>query len=111
MTRELEKKHEHQDDEKGMKDRFLENVPEPEPVVGDLGLRHLGVQRHEGVEVILVEREQFLQICCIFKTDSENAQQEIMASSNFMLCMLQLTMFYFLFCSTYIKYTLPELDF
>ena len=100
LTRELEEKHEHQDDEKGMKDRLLENIPEPEPVVGDLGLGHLGVQRHEGVEVILMEREQFLQICCIFKTDSENAHQEIMASSNFMLCMLQLTTYYFLFCST-----------
>ena len=63
MTRELEEKHQHQDDEKWMKDRLLENIPEPEPVVGDLGLGHLGVQRHEGVEVILMEREQFLQRC------------------------------------------------
>lgn len=61
MSRELQEKHEHQDDEEGMEDRLLEDVLEPEPVVGDLRLGHLGVERHQGVEVVLVEREQILQ--------------------------------------------------
>ena len=47
-----------------------------------------------------MEREQILQMGWIFRTDSEDAHQEIIASSNFMLCMLQLTIYYFLFGST-----------
>ena len=109
LTRELEEKHQHQDDEKGMKDRLLENIPEPEPVVGDLGLGHLGVQRHEGVEVILMEREQFLQICCIFKTDSENAPRNygfkqfhaLHVAVNYLLLSILFNRY---------KYPLPELD-
>ena len=61
LSGELQEKHEHQDDEEGMEDRFLEDVSEPEPVIGDLGIGHLGVERHQGVEVVLMEREQILQ--------------------------------------------------
>ena len=61
LSGELQEKHEHQDDEEGMEDRLLEDVSEPEPVIGDLGLGHLGVECHQGVEVVLMEREQILQ--------------------------------------------------
>ena len=60
LTGKLQKKHEHQDDQKWMEHGFLEDISESELGVRMHILQNLRVQGDQGVEVILVQRQQVL---------------------------------------------------
>ena len=60
LTGKLQKKHEHQDDQKWMEHGFLEDISESELGVRRHVLQNLRVQGDQGVEVILVQGQQVL---------------------------------------------------